>query len=49
MAASLITSWQIDMENVKTVSGFLSWAPKLLHMITVALKLKDACSCEEQL
>ena len=27
----------------------LSWAPKSLQMVTVAMKLKDACSLEEKL
>ena len=26
-----------------------SWAPKLLQMVTAAMKLKDACSLEEKL
>ena len=26
-----------------------SWAPKSLQMVTVTMKLKDACSLEEQL
>ena len=26
-----------------------SWAPKSLQMVTVAMKLKDACSLEEKL
>ena len=25
-----------------------SWAPKLLQMVTVAMKLKDSCSLEEK-
>ena len=25
-----------------------SWAPKSLHMVTVAMKLKDTCSLEEK-
>ena len=25
-----------------------SWAPKSLHMVTKAMKLKDACSLEEK-
>ena len=46
MTSSLITSWQIDGQSVDTVSLF-SWAPKSLQMLTVAMKLKDACSLEE--
>ena len=42
MASSLITSWQIDWETVKTVSDFLFfWAPKSLQMVIAAMKLKD--------
>ena len=43
-----ITSWQIDGETMETETLF-SWAPKLLQMVTVAMKLKDACSLEEKL
>ena len=28
---------------------YTSWAPKLLQMVTAAIKLKDACSLEEKL
>ena len=38
MASGPITSWQIDRE-----------APKSLQMLTSAMKLKDACSLEEEL
>ena len=49
MASGPITSWEIDgkkwtMETVKTL---FSWAPKLLQMVTTAMKLKDVCSLEE--
>ena len=49
MAAGPITSWEIDGETVETVSDFIFWAPKLLQMVTAAMKLKDACSLEEKL
>ena len=50
MASGPITSWQIEREKVDTVTDFLfSWAPKSLQMVTVAVKLKDACSLEEKL
>ena len=49
MASSPITSWQIDGENMETVSDSFSWAPKSLQMVTAAMKLKDACSLEEKL
>ena len=44
MASGPITSWEIDGETVKTVSDFLFWAPKLLQMVTAAMKLKDTSS-----
>ena len=46
MASSLITSWQIDME---TVTDFILGAPKSLHVVTAAMKLKDAYSLEGKL
>ena len=49
MASGPITSWQIDGETVETVTDFFWGAPKLLHMVTTAMKLKDACSLEENL
>ena len=47
MASGPITSWQIDGEKVETVTAFILGAPKSLQMLTVALKLKDACSLRE--
>jgi len=51
MASSLTTSWEIDVETVETVSDFFfGWgAPKILQMVTAAMKLKDAYSLEEKL
>ena len=49
MASSPITSWQIDWETVDTVADFILGAPKSLHMVTAAMKLKDACSLEGKL
>ena len=49
MASHPITSWQIDEETMETVSDFISWAPKSLQMVTVAMKTKDACTLEEKL
>ena len=46
MASGPITSWEIDGE---TVSDFMFWAPKSLHMVTAAMKLKDAYSLQEKL
>ena len=50
MASGPITSWQIDREMMETVTDFLFLgAPKLLQMVTAAMKLKDACSLERKL
>ena len=49
MASSPITSWEIDRETVETVSDFSFWAPKSLHMVIAAMKLKDAYSLEGKL
>ena len=48
MASGPITSWQIDGEIMETVTLFWG-APKSLQMVTVAMKLKDACFLEEKL
>ena len=47
MASGLIMSWQIDGETGNSETLF-SWAPKSLHMLTAAMKLKDAFSLEEK-
>ena len=49
MASSPITSWEIDVETVETVSDVIFWAPKSLQMVTEAMKLKDAYSLEGKL
>ena len=52
MASGPIISWQIDgetVETVETVADFILGAPKSLQTVTVAMKLKDACSLEEKL
>ena len=49
MASSPITSWQIDGETMEAVTDFIWGAPKSLQMVTAAMKLKDACSLEENL
>ena len=50
MASGPITSWQIDGETVETVADFIfGGAPKSLQMVTAAMKLKEACSLEENL
>ena len=49
MASGPITSWQLDGETMETVTDYFGGAPKSLQMVTVAIKLKDACSLEEKL
>ena len=46
MASSPISSWQTDGE---TVTDFICGAPKSLQIVTVAMKLNDACSLEGKL
>ena len=46
---SNFTSWQIGGESPETMREFILGAPKSLHMVTAAMKLKDACSLEEKL
>ena len=38
MAASPITSWQIDGENNGKSGSLFSWAPKSLQMVPAAMK-----------
>ena len=52
MASGPITSWQIDGETVETVTDLFFLAPISLHdmqLMTTPMKLKDACSLEEEL
>ena len=49
MASGPITSCQIDGETVETVSDLFWGVPKLLQMVTAAMKLKEDCSLEEKL
>ena len=46
MASGPIISWQIDGQTVETVTDFILGGSKSLQMVTVAIKLKDACSLE---
>ena len=49
MTSGPIPSWQIDGEEVETVTDFILGAPKSLQMVTVSMKLKDACFLEGKL
>ena len=44
MASGPITSWEIDGETVKQCQTLFLGAPKSLHMVIAAMKLKDASS-----
>ena len=47
MVSGPITSWQIVGETVETDT--ILGAPKLLQVVTAAMKLKDTCFLEEKL
>ena len=49
MAFDPITSWQIDLETVEIVTDFTFGAPKSLHLVGSAIKLKDIYFLEEKL
>ena len=49
MASGPVTSWQKTGKWWKHWQTLFSWAPKLLQMVTIAMKLKDARSLEEKL
>ena len=49
MASGPITSWQIDGKQWKQWQTLFLGAPKLLCLVTAAVKLKDASSLEEKL
>ena len=44
MASVPITSWQIDGKQWKQCQTLFSWAPKSLHVVIAAMKLKDVYS-----
>ena len=46
MASGPITSWEIDGKQWEKCQTLFSWAPKPVHMVIVAIKLKDAYSLE---
>ena len=48
MASAPITSWQIDIENVETVSDFIFMGSSInADMVTSAKQLKETCFLEE--
>ena len=48
MASGPITSWQIIWRTLEMWQTLFSWAPKSLHKVTVAIKLKDACTLKKK-
>ena len=48
MASGPVTSWQIDVETMKTVTYSFPGLHNL-QMVTAIMKLKEACSLEEKL
>ena len=49
MEAGPISSWQIDGKTMETETFGRGGPPESLQMVTVAMKLKDACFLEEKL
>ena len=49
MTSDPITSWQIDGETMETVADFYFLGLQNHCGQTAAMKLKDACSLEEEL
>ena len=47
MESGPITSLQIDGEKLEIVADFIFLGSKITADMTVAMKLKDACSLEE--
>ena len=48
MASHHITSGQVDGETMEIMTEFIFLGSKILGMMTVAMKLKDACSLEDK-
>ena len=49
MATGPITSWQVDGEKLETVTDLNLLDSKITVDVTVAMKVKVACSLEEKL
>ena len=47
MGSGPITSWQIDGETMGTLTDFIFLGSKIMWTVTVAVKLKGACSLDE--
>ena len=49
MISGPITSWQIDVETVETVTDFIFLGSIITQDVDCSYELKDACSWEEKL
>ena len=49
MASGPITSWKIDGETMETMTDFIFLGYKIIPNRDWAMKLKDACSLEENM
>ena len=49
MASGPVTSWQIGGKTMETVTDYFLGLQESLEIVTVAMKLKDACSLEGKL
>ena len=49
MSSGPISSWEIDVETVETVTDFIFLPPKSMQMVIAAMKLKDTYSLEGKL
>ena len=49
MVSGPITTWEIDVQTLKTVSDIFFWALISVQMVIAAMKLKDAYSLEGKL
>ena len=49
MESGPIISWQMERGKVEAVTGLIFLGSKITADVTVAMKLKDACSLEEKL
>ena len=41
MTYCFIISWQLDGQTIETVTDFILGAPKSLHMVIAAMKLRE--------
>ena len=49
VASGPITSWQMDVETMETVTDFIFWGSKITADGDCSHEMKDACSLEEKL